>query len=174
MSLKLPRKKFWLLVSPLLLLVVLGLIFISVVAAYQIDGISMLPTFDNNAKVRGLKIFGELKRGDLVTYALPNEHCESVETCIFFGRVIGLPGEKIEMANYFVKINDQQIEEPYLAPDTKTLFSPEVGGIFELKDDEYFVMGDNRPYSADSRLFGPVKREQIKAKIILMKNVLSM
>ncbi len=162
----LPSLKFWLVVSPLFLLIAFGLFYISIVVSYQIDGISMLPNYSNNAVVTGITFFSKIKRGDIVTFAPATEFCPNQKPCVYVGRIVGLPKEKLEIANYFVTINDQQLDESYLAPETKTLFSEKVGGVFTLKDDEYFIMGDNRPYAADSRLFGPTKRKDIKAKVV--------
>jgi signal peptidase I len=154
-----PSKGFLLLVVPLICLTLLGISYLFVTLPYKVAGISMQPTFQDEQNILGIKFFPRLKRGDIVIYS--PTHSDS-----YIARVIGLPGEKIEMANYYVKINDQQITEPYLAPGTLTLFSKTVGGIFQLKDDEYFVMTDNRPYGDDSRFFGPIKRSDIKAKVI--------
>lgn len=127
----------------------------------------MMPTYNNGTKLTGLRFFLSIRRGDIVIYTPPQQQCEDPkQQCFFVARVIGLPNEKLEMANYFVKINDKTLEEKYLAPNTHTLFSDKVGGTFVMKNDEYFVMADNRPYGDDSRMFGPIKRSQITSKII--------
>lgn len=159
MNLKKPSKGFLFIALPLLFLVFIGFIYISLSAPFTVAGISMEPNFRDGQKILGLKLFGQLKRGDVVIYTSP-------DNTSYIARVIGLPGEKLEMKNYYVFINDQQIEEPYLAPDAHTFFSEKMGGVFQLNDDEYFVMSDNRPYGDDSRLVGPITRSKIKAKII--------
>lgn len=160
-------KEFLIISTVLLTLILFGLCYIAFTKSYITDGISMQPAYSHETKITGIRVFLSLKRFDVITYAPPTEFCTTEnKQCDVVGRIIGLPGEKIEIANYFVKINDQQISEPFLAPDTKTLFSEKVGGIFHLKEDEYFIMADNRPYAEDSRIFGPIKRSQIRTKII--------
>ncbi len=71
-------------------------------------------------------------------------------------RVYGLPGEKISIENNVIYINDKKIEDVYAYGETSNYES------VTLSDDEYFVLGDNRAVSLDSRTIGPVKKSQIK------------
>ena len=77
-------------------------------------------------------------------------------------RVYGLPGETISCENGFIYINGRKIEDKYNG--NKTLDFE----LVKLKDDEYFVMGDNRMNSKDSRIFGQKKKDQIKGKTKLV------
>ena len=78
-------------------------------------------------------------------------------------RVIGLPNEKIEYIDGVLKINDQIVKENFIDESTKKDTNRNDLKIsVTLKDDEYYVLGDNRGNSADSRYFGPIKESQIK------------
>lgn len=83
----------------------------------------------------------------------------------FVKRIIGLPGERIFIRNKEVFVNDIPLDEPYVQ-HTKTDFQPQRDnfGPYRLKNDEYFLMGDNREKSYDSRFFGPINRNKIVAK----------
>ncbi|PYJ02049.1 MAG: signal peptidase I [Verrucomicrobia bacterium] len=81
-------------------------------------------------------------------------------------RIIGLPGETVYLRHGYIYINGQVLLEPYLPKYTYT-FASERAAVFVLGDEQYFVLGDNRPASADSRIYGPVDRDQIKRRIPL-------
>lgn len=78
-------------------------------------------------------------------------------------RVIGVPGDTIEIRNNTVYLNNQKLDEPYL----KTHDSFDDLEAYTLAQDEYFVMGDNRDESLDSRLIGPIYSEEVYGIIIL-------
>jgi len=79
-------------------------------------------------------------------------------------RVVGLPGDEIEIKDGFVYINGKKLDEPYLSVETsaKSLDYP-----FVVPDGEYFCLGDNRTVSFDSRDFGPVPVEKIEGKVLI-------
>mgnify|MGYP001654787602 CR=1 FL=1 len=88
-------------------------------------------------------------------------------------RVIGLPGETVEYRQDQLLINGEIVEEDFFDEDYKR--SQSTNGIFTqdfgpvtLAEDEYFMLGDNRPYSSDSRWYGAFKKEQIKAKDVVV------
>src|SRR5439155_8296324 len=80
--------------------------------------------------------------------------------------IIGLPGETIYLRHGYVYINGQILMEPYVPKRTYT-FPKQRVAVFILGEEQYFVLGDNRPASADSRLYGGVDRNQIKRRIPL-------
>src|SRR5882762_3679350 len=92
-----------------------------------------------------------LQRGDLVVFR---------KTTLLLKRVIGLPGEELQIHSGRVLVNDTPLSEPYV-PETAYL-EPQPDGIWNLERDAYFVLGDARDDSLDSRKLGPVKREEIK------------
>ncbi|BCS88373.1 signal peptidase I [Pseudodesulfovibrio sediminis] len=107
---------------------------------------------------------GDPERGDIIVFKYPND--ESVD---FIKRVIGLPGETLEIRNKVVYINGQPIEEPYTR-HTKADRRPvrDDFGPVKIPEGEYFCMGDNREGSHDSRFWGTVKRSKIVGKALVI------
>jgi signal peptidase I len=104
-------------------------------------------------------------RGDIIVFRYPADPKQ-----FFIKRVVGLPGETVEIANGIVKIYNDKYpngtvlsEKSYLDPEVLSAGSRTV----TLKFDEYFVMGDNRPASLDSRYFGAIKRDAIVGRVWL-------
>jgi signal peptidase I len=125
-----------------------------VLAVYVIEGYSMAPTFNHGdmALVNMLaRRAGSIKRGEIV---LVRDGYREYAT----KRVVGLPGEVLEIRDHHVYVNGLALEEKYLPRSTVTT-SPR--RTFVLGPDDYFVMGDNRADSFDSRYYGPVRAEAI-------------
>lgn len=103
--------------------------------------------------------FREPQRNEAIVLRYPNNPNE-----FFIKRVIGLPGETVEIKNGEVKIKNSSnpeglvLAQPYLSPDKAPTY-PDV--ISQLKSGEYFVLGDNRPFSSDSRIWGILPRNMI-------------
>lgn len=93
------------------------------------------------------------ERGDIVIVEVASEEIPLIK------RVIGLPEEVLEIKNNQVFINDQGLMEPYLASATQKDFGP-----VRIPADHIFVMGDNRNFSRDSRVIGPIPVEHIRAR----------
>lgn len=133
-----------------------ALIFLLVNAAtgrFQIESVSMQPALQEGERVIVDKIsylLGAPQRGDIVVLSIEGEPKDLIK------RIIGLPGETIELAGGIIYIDGQPLDEPYLAPG-----STGAHRATRLGADEYFVMGDNRNNSRDSRSFGPIRREAI-------------
>ena len=133
-----------------------------IAAPYVVSGASMDPNFDDWHYLiidRVTYDLGEPQRGDVIVFDLPQEGGRSL-----IKRVIGLPGETVVFRGTSVSIvNDEHpqgftLEEPYLDPKN---LSGDNNMRITLKENEYFVLGDNRRVSADSRLWGTLPREQI-------------
>jgi signal peptidase I len=110
--------------------------------------------------------FSEPKRGDIVFFRA-TEHPET----IFMKRIVGMPGETIEIRNKEVFVNGKKIDEPYvqfLRPSTGATFNGDSVAPTVIPAEAYFLLGDNRDNSLDSRFIGPVLRRQFlgKAKTI--------
>jgi signal peptidase I len=102
--------------------------------------------------------FEPIGRGDVVVFWYPRDHSKS-----FIKRVVGLPGETIEVRAGRVYVDRKEWKEPYVPPNyLDDLSYPPV----QIPDDSYFVMGDHRDSSNDSRVFGPVSRQNIYGKAV--------
>lgn len=132
---------------------------------------SMEPTIMTGDRLIGLRMpyyFSDPKRGDIVIFETPDP---ANKGDLYIKRVIGLPGETVVIVEGKVRIVDKEgniteLEENYLPSNYKP-YNPNSSinnQSVTLGDDEYFMMGDNRNHSSDSRAWGPVKRKAIKAK----------
>jgi signal peptidase I len=122
--------------------------------ATRVDGQSMEPTLHTNERIIIEKVTYRLhppERGDIIVLRRPTGAVEPL-----IKRVIGLPGETIEIKNGLVYIDGEPLDEPYLDQSTQGNMDPLV-----VPDKSVFVMGDNRHASNDSRAFGPVPYSDI-------------
>lgn len=138
------------------------------VQTFLVDGTSMQPNYQNNDFVLVDKLSYKLRspmRGETIILHPPQELNSS-----YIKRIIGLPGETISIEKNTIAINGEKITEPYLQSGEQTL----IGGAFDaglkriLKDDEYFVLGDNRENSLDSRSFGVVPEKNIVGRVFFI------
>lgn len=139
-----------------------------VAAPYVVSGASMEPNFDNWHYLIIDRVTYHLedpKRGDVIVFDLPQEPSRSL-----IKRVIGLPGETVALRDDHITIINEKhpqgftLVEPYLDPKN-------LGGGNNLRitldKDQFFVLGDNRRVSADSRIWGTLPREMIVGRAIL-------
>ncbi len=107
---------------------------------------------------KSAKTIQTIAHGDVVLFKYPLD-----PTDLFVKRIIGLPGEEVEIREGIVYLNGVALNEPYLAPATKTN-----GDIQKIKvpNGNYFVLGDNRPHSSDSRFWGFLPQENIVGKLV--------
>ena len=151
---------------PLAAVLVLRLFVVNVA---RIQGGSMLPTLHNRdfALVWRLPyLFREPRRGDVVICHYPGRMMKRLPFLpqAFVKRVIGLPGDTIEIIEGVLHINGEPLDEPYLDPARCRFMGTRPPRT--LGPDEYFVMGDNRDRSNDSRSVGPIRRRAIRGKVI--------
>lgn len=135
---------------------------------FMVNGASMVPTYENGEYLiideASYYFFREPERGEVVVFRYPLNPKQ-----FFIKRVIGLPNERVEIKNGEVRIiNDERptgwaLHEPYLPDGLRT------GGDMEIKlsGTEYFVMGDNRNFSSDSRRWGTLDRRFITGRAVL-------
>lgn len=119
----------------------------------RVEGTSMLPILEDQDRLFISKRVGEIHRGDVVVFQYPRDHTKN-----YIKRVVGLPGDRIRIERGRVYVNDMMLAEQYVPQryrDTRSVSEQTV------PDSEYFVMGDHRSISSDSRDFGPVERPLI-------------
>lgn len=146
------------------LFVCLALSFFFILFLYQpvkVEGGSMEPGLEDQERIFINKLvyrIGTIERGDIVVFRYPRDPRKS-----FIKRVIGLPGDHLRITYGHVFVNGKQVEELYVPPeflDTRTY------GEIEVPQDYYYVLGDHRSMSNDSREFGPVLRGNIYGKAV--------
>jgi signal peptidase I len=168
-------KNFFSFVLELLKVVVISLAIIIpiryfLIQPFYVEGASMEPNFHDHEYLIIDEIsyrFNQPKRGDIIVFRYPRDPQE-----YYIKRVIGLPGEKVEVKDGQVKIYNSDnvdgliLDEEYLPEGLKTENSSGQEQV-QLENDEYFVMGDNRNSSKDSRVFGPVDKSFITGRVLL-------
>ncbi len=142
-------------------------VYLFLVQPHEVKGSSMEPNFHNNDYILTDKISLKLhtpERGNVVIFKAPNN--PEVD---YIKRVIGLPGEKVKVLNGYVYVNDKKLNEPYLVDKTNLFPGSFVqeGIDITVPEGEYFVMGDNRGHSSDSREFGPIPGNSIIGKAFI-------
>lgn len=123
-------------------------------------GSSMEPNFESGQRLIVNKViyrFDEVKRGDVVILRPPSDiNAEYIK------RVIGLPGETVEIENGLVYINGEPLSEPYILDPPRYTMKK-----IEIPQEYYFVLGDNRNNSDDSHIWGPLPQDNIIGKVWL-------
>ncbi len=130
--------------------------------AVPLDGPSMQPGLhsDERVLVNSLAyVFRQPQRGDVIVFHPPNALTER-----YIKRVIGLPGDTIRLTLTSVYINGVKLNEPYIAPVPYGFPENQETETVHLGSDQFFVMGDNRTNSQDSRSFGPITQREIIGK----------
>jgi signal peptidase I len=131
----------------------------------KVEGTSMQPSLDNNERIFINKFvyrFGisDIGRGDTVVFLYPGDPTKS-----YIKRVIGIPGDVIEIDDGNVIVNSKPLAEPYVAEDNRDRI-PMSRKI--VPPDQYFVLGDHRSSSNDSRSWGWVPRQNIYGKAVFV------
>ena len=124
----------------------------------RVDGHSMDYTLSDNEYMIVTKydyLLGEPERFDVIICHYPERGRTN-----FVKRLVGMPGDTVSMLNGTLYVNGEAIDEPYIT--NKANYNMQA---YTLKDDEYFVLGDNRSSSNDSHIIGPISREQIKGHV---------
>lgn len=147
------------------------------VQQFYIAGPSMETTMfgDNRVLVNKLAYrLGEVNRGDIVVFDRATMNGSVVEHDDLIKRAIGLGGERLAIKGCVVYINGSPIAEPYLPErDTEQSDLSSRCGVVDmdevtLEDDEIFLMGDNRPQSFDSRMFGAIKKDLLVGQAFVL------
>jgi len=147
----------------LLIIIVVIPIRMFIVSPFVVDGASMHPTFENLDYLiidEIIYAFTSPARGDVIVFRYPGN-----PSIFYIKRIIGLPGETVSINHGSVSISTEDgttfaLEEPYIVNEDATYTKS-----ISLNDGEYFVMGDNRPNSSDSRIWGVLPRENITGRV---------
>jgi len=144
------------------------LLRIFVIEPYIVPTPSMAPTLIVGDRVIVNKVaykFNTIHRGDIIAFFSPLEEKYLVK------RVVALPGEEVSMTGEGdIYINGEVLSEPYLPED---IYASYEDNSFIIKKDEYFVMGDNRNNSSDSRVFGPISSFRVFGKVFFIYGPIS-
>ena len=164
-----PTRSFFVELAEILLLAVgLYIVITFAIQTVHVIGFSMVPTLNDNDYVLATKAdlrFTTPSRGDIVILKDPFDNSQD-----FVKRVIGLPGERLLIRNGRVFINGRQLQEPYLPTNDPWVSqanwptdNADPNGAV-IPAGHYFVMGDNRNHSSDSRVFGSIAFNQIESR----------
>ena len=148
-------------------LMLAALVVVFIVQPVKVEGTSMLPRLHDGERIFVNKLIyydeyrwaPKIERGDIVVFWFPNDPSKS-----YIKRVIGLPGETVEVREGTVLINGAILEEKYLDPKENN--STAILAAVQVKLNYYFVMGDNRDNSSDSRIWGLVPKKYIYGKAL--------
>ena len=129
--------------------------------SYHVNDGSMQPGLSADSYVMINKqayLFRPPQRGDVIVFHLPSN-----TNIDFIRRIIGLPGDTVQIDGTEVKVNNTVLKEPYVSSNTTPIVNT-----WKVPPGQYFVLGDNRPSSEDSRYWGPVPKNYIVGKAIFV------
>lgn len=141
------------LIPYIVIIIVVVLIRTFIITPVKVDGDSMKETLNDNDILLLYKL-GSIKRFDIVVLD------EAYDNEKIIKRVIGMPGETVSIKNDKIYINGKVIDNSFAYGTTSDVDKIELG------EDEYFILGDNRLISKDSRYFGPVTKSEIIGKVV--------
>jgi len=142
---------------------------------FWIPTTSMVPTLDVNDRILVLKAFfnwHHLREGDIVVFTQPpRDQCGGPAGADLVKRVIALPGQTIYSADGILYVDGRRLREPYLPPHDP--LGPPIPDAtrqapFHVPPGEFYVMGDNRAISCDSRFWGPIKGSSIIGRVVML------
>lgn len=141
------------LIPYIIIVIVVVLIRSFIATPVRVDGDSMNKTF-KNGDILILYKLSKIKRFDVIVLHEEKDNEKIIK------RVIGMPGDTVAIKDGEIYINDEKIDDEYAYGMTSDYDR------ITLKSDEYFILGDNRLISKDSRYFGPIKEKEIKGKVV--------
>lgn len=139
-------------------------VYLLIMQPHKIKGASMHPNFPDGEYLLTDKVsyrFGEPNRGDVIVFKAPTGNDEE-----FIKRIIALPGDQVSIKNSRISINGTPLEETYIAGNVVTSGGGflEEGATVSVPQGEYFVLGDNRTHSSDSRAWGFIEKKKITGR----------
>ena len=147
--------------------IIVGGVYFFLGRPFTVSGASMYPTLHNGDRMVLSKI-GDIHRFDVVILKAPDENVEYIK------RVIGMPGDTIEMKSGVLYINGKKVDQPFINTEAlakQTVFIDDftlesLTGESKVPEGKYFVLGDNRGVSKDSRMIGFIDRSAIEGKAV--------
>ncbi len=148
-------------------LMLLALVMVFIIQPVKVEGTSMLPHLHDGERIFVNKLIyyddyrwaPKVQRGDVIVFWFPDDPSKS-----YIKRVIGLPGDSVEMHDGRVRVNGRDLEETYLDPQLNLSHASRAP--VYVKPNYYFVMGDNRDNSSDSRIWGLVPKKYVYGKAL--------
>lgn len=140
--------------------VVIALVFLFIIGISHVSGSSMYPTLQNGQPVIFLRLGKEYKKGDIISARFPNGE-------YYVKRVVATAGDTVEIKDGYLYINGEKETGEYI--NGKTEEQTGVRYPLELKNGQFFLVGDNRENSVDSRTFGPIAVSQTRGKVLFAK-----
>jgi signal peptidase I len=147
-------------VETILLALVLFLVINTLSARVRVENVSMKPTLQPGEFLLVNRVaykLGKPEIGDIIVF-----HAPGASEMDYIKRIVGLPGDAVQISEGTVRVNDQPLYEPYINQP------PNYSGDWVVPEGEYFVLGDNRNNSSDSHLWGFVPHEDIVGKALLI------
>ena len=147
--------------------IIVGGVYFFLGRPFTVSGASMYPTLHNGDRMVLSKV-GAIHRFDVVILKAPDENVEYIK------RVIGMPGDTVEMKSGVLYINDKKVDQPFINTEAlakQTVFMDDftlesLTGESKVPEGKYFVLGDNRGVSKDSRMIGFIDRSAIEGKAV--------
>ena len=147
--------------------IIVGGVYFFLGRPFTVSGASMYPTLHNGDRMVLSKV-GDIHRFDVVILKAPDENVEYIK------RVIGMPGDTIEMKSGVLYINGNKVDQPFINTEAlakQTVFMDDftlesLTGESKVPEGKYFVLGDNRGVSKDSRMIGFIDRSAIEGKAV--------
>lgn len=146
------------LVGAIIVIAAIVLVFFFVIGVSKVDGESMMPTLTNNETLVFYRLEASYDRGEIIAVDMPNGD-------YYVKRIIGIAGDEIDIRDGKVYLNGNQIEENYIQGVTNPT-SDIIEFPFTVSEGKYFVLGDNREHSTDSRAIGEVSKYAILGRIL--------
>ena len=147
--------------------IIVGGVYFFLGRPFTVSGASMYPTLHNGDRMVLSKV-GDIHRFDVVILKAPDENVEYIK------RVIGMPGDTVEMKSGLLYINGKKVDQPFINTEAlakQTVFIDDftlesLTGESKVPEGKYFVLGDNRGVSKDSRMIGFIDRSAIEGKAV--------
>jgi len=144
-------------------LLIAGVVIVFLYQPVKVEGTSMMPRLVDQERIFINKFVYQLEpitRGDVVVFRYPFDQAKS-----YIKRVIGLPGETVRLVSGEVFINGRKLQEPYIVEEYRDRQSH---APIVIPPDQYYVLGDHRNSSNDSRVWGPVPKQYVYGKAVFV------